>query len=268
MSTPAGWYPDPESPNEQRYWDGERWTEHRAPRSGPPAAAPVAPPPPAPVPAPGYGASGQGAAGYGTPPPGAPGHPMPGVTPAHGAGVAAPKKSRKGLWITLGVIAVVVVGGFVALVALSDSASDKIESLLPAALEANYEKQGLTVDVTKADCGDVDMKDGPFEVACTLTIAGTSRTLPATVRGTISGNTISVTSAESESNIVNEDLAISAVQQLVDKVANGVEVVSCDLPESVLVLRKGDTFTCETDSDEELEITATSGRTVEITEVR
>lgn len=27
---PAGWFPDPEGPG-QRYWDGQSWTEHRAP---------------------------------------------------------------------------------------------------------------------------------------------------------------------------------------------------------------------------------------------
>jgi hypothetical protein len=29
---PADWYPDPEQPNMLRYWDGERWTEQRAPQ--------------------------------------------------------------------------------------------------------------------------------------------------------------------------------------------------------------------------------------------
>jgi hypothetical protein len=33
----AGWYPDPEQAESLRYWDGERWTEQRAP------AAPVDP---------------------------------------------------------------------------------------------------------------------------------------------------------------------------------------------------------------------------------
>jgi len=28
-SVPAGWYPDPEGGAQRRWWDGERWTEHR-----------------------------------------------------------------------------------------------------------------------------------------------------------------------------------------------------------------------------------------------
>src|SRR5579875_1797238 len=26
---PAGWYPDPQYPGQQRYWNGQSWTEHR-----------------------------------------------------------------------------------------------------------------------------------------------------------------------------------------------------------------------------------------------
>ena len=40
MSTPAGWYDDPQNPGQQRYWDGAQWTEQRQP------AAPTAPAPP------------------------------------------------------------------------------------------------------------------------------------------------------------------------------------------------------------------------------
>lgn len=36
---PAGWYPDPQNPAAQRYWDGVQWTQHTAPG----AAAAVAP---------------------------------------------------------------------------------------------------------------------------------------------------------------------------------------------------------------------------------
>lgn len=32
---PAGWYPDPTQPDTQRYWDGDAWTEQRAPLSPP-----------------------------------------------------------------------------------------------------------------------------------------------------------------------------------------------------------------------------------------
>src|ERR1700712_5680156 len=36
MSAPAGWYPDPQhpvpgAPPQQRYWDGQAWTQHVAP---------------------------------------------------------------------------------------------------------------------------------------------------------------------------------------------------------------------------------------------
>lgn len=69
-STPAGWYPDPSNPAQQRYWDGAAWTDATAPAA--PAApqpsygAPGAPAYGAPA-APGYGAPGYGAtqAGYG-----------------------------------------------------------------------------------------------------------------------------------------------------------------------------------------------------------
>ena len=31
MSTPAGWYPDPQRAQTQRYWTGEAWSDHVAP---------------------------------------------------------------------------------------------------------------------------------------------------------------------------------------------------------------------------------------------
>lgn len=34
---PAGWYPDPQDADKQRYWDGSAWTEHTA--DGAPQAA-------------------------------------------------------------------------------------------------------------------------------------------------------------------------------------------------------------------------------------
>lgn len=34
-SPPAGWYPHPSMADTRRYWDGERWTDHIAPQTGP-----------------------------------------------------------------------------------------------------------------------------------------------------------------------------------------------------------------------------------------
>lgn len=57
-STPAGWYPDPQDPARERYWDGSAWSEATQP------AANTAPPPP---PTGAYGAPGYGAPAYGAP---------------------------------------------------------------------------------------------------------------------------------------------------------------------------------------------------------
>ena len=36
VSYPAGWYDDPQDPTQQRYWDGEVWTDQRRTQQGPP----------------------------------------------------------------------------------------------------------------------------------------------------------------------------------------------------------------------------------------
>ncbi len=99
QQTPAGWYPTPDG--QQRYWDGNRWTEHVAPGTGtttPAATAPTAATPGAP---------------YGTSTPGAThGTGIPGATPP-------PKKDGALKWvlITIGVVLVLGVGSCVAFVA-------------------------------------------------------------------------------------------------------------------------------------------------------
>ena len=37
--TPANWYPDPQRPGYQRYWDGIAWTDNRIPDPTPPGVA-------------------------------------------------------------------------------------------------------------------------------------------------------------------------------------------------------------------------------------
>jgi uncharacterized RDD family membrane protein YckC len=43
LSTPAGWYDDPNQPGQQQYWDGNAWTGQM--QSAPAAAATIPPPP-------------------------------------------------------------------------------------------------------------------------------------------------------------------------------------------------------------------------------
>ena len=54
---PPGWYPDPEHAGQQRWWNGSRWTEHRAPST--PPQQPPGPP----------GSGSQPGAAWGAPPP-------------------------------------------------------------------------------------------------------------------------------------------------------------------------------------------------------
>lgn len=41
-AAPAGWYPDPQNPGQQRYWDGSAWAAVAPPAPSAPVSAPVA----------------------------------------------------------------------------------------------------------------------------------------------------------------------------------------------------------------------------------
>lgn len=220
--TPAGWYDDPEQPGQQRYWDGNAWTEQRAPGA---ATAPPAPPMAPPVAAP-------------------------------------PKKSNKALWIILGVIGGVVLLIFIAIAAiafLGDSATDVVEENLPAALEDNYRSQGLDVTVSKTDCGSISSDDGPFTTKCTVTIDGLAEPIQATIYGTVSGNTVSVDDATSDQVILDAKLAATQAQPVIDAIDPTVSILSCTLSAPIVIVTDGMTFTCDTDSNETVTFAVENG---------
>lgn len=256
--TPAGWYDDPGQPGQQRYWDGSAWTEHRAPGAQaaptpPPAtAAPTAPPTTAaPMPPPPVGApTGTAMA----PPP---------ATPA--------KKSRKGVWIALAILGlfmflIIVAIAAVALLGRNQDATGVIEENLPAELESNFAAQSLNVSVTKVTCDKVEDK-GPFSTNCSITISGLAAPVSAVITGSVDGSTVSVTDAKSDITLMNESLAVTQTQPIVRAFAPAVTVLSCSLPEPLVVLKEGLTFTCATDSDETVTIELQGGELV-LTDVK
>ncbi|MEO6987268.1 MAG: CD225/dispanin family protein [Aquihabitans sp.] len=71
MTTPANWYPNPEDPGTERWWDGAAWTDATRPVASWPAPTPPPPNFGASGGAPGYQPPGQG---YAPPGPGYPAH--------------------------------------------------------------------------------------------------------------------------------------------------------------------------------------------------
>ena len=122
-----------------------------------PSAAPAGP-------APGQAAFGAPAPGYGAPPGGMP---PGGYTPGY-AGTPAPRKSNKtALWIILGIVALLVIGGIVAAIAIFRAAADAVDDDVDQAndlIEETAEPGDL--DVSEAmEYGDNAYLDGLWD-AC------------------------------------------------------------------------------------------------------
>lgn len=134
---PAGWYPDPQDAQQQRYWDGSTWTGHTAPSGAPPSA------PTGDAPA------------YGAPvPAGPPSWQMPAGDPT--AGAKRPWFKRKVFWIPVTIVVVLIIIG--AIVGTGSNHSNALEKAIKndgqQQLQAAASQQfpGATVDITNVHC--------------------------------------------------------------------------------------------------------------------
>ena len=201
--TPAGWYDDPEQPGQQRYWDGNAWTEHRAPGgvargTADPAAPPQPRPPrrllrpwPRPRPQPPARATAM------APPPAA----APAKTLAQGP-VDRPRRDRRSS-SSLIIVAIAAV----ALLGDSTDVTGTIEENLPAELESNFAAQGLDVDHHQGRLrrGHATTT-GPSPPSCAITIDGPRRARAGRrswARST--ANTVTVSDATSDVTILNDE---------------------------------------------------------------
>ena len=110
------------------------------------------------------------------------------------------------------------------------------------------------MSITKVECDEVDDNEGAFTTSCAVTIDGSCCAVQVEITGTIDGDTVTVSDATSDATILNDELAVKATQQIVAAVAPTVTVTSCTLPQQIVLVEEGLTFTCATDSDETVTI--------------
>ena len=123
-NVPAGWHSDPTVPGGQRWWDGEKWTDHTHPP--PPAAQPPATQPQASMPSP----------------------PAANIN-SQAQDTAAPRRNKRTAYLVGG-------GVLVLLIALAQVANDDDATPLPqanevATPEAATEEQGVTTTTATED---------------------------------------------------------------------------------------------------------------------
>ncbi|MGA4544797.1 DUF2510 domain-containing protein [Uniformispora flossi] len=170
-SIPPGWYDDPSAPGMERWWDGTQWTESSRPRAdapgvppapGGPSSGPVGPAGPAgPMGQPGFGpANGPGGlAGPGQAP----------YPPQYGSYPPAAGGSRKNRNLIIGLVALLVVGGLVAVLVFTLGGKDDKSSVATDGTLTDT-TTGVTIPFIKGWDKDTD-KDRPAhqtkdKVAC------------------------------------------------------------------------------------------------------
>ena len=180
-------------------------------------------------------------------------------------GEPAAPPSRKTLWIVLTVLSVFVVLVVVGLLgaALLDNNQDvtaTVEKNLPGELQSSYAAQGLTVSVTRVECDKVPHTQGAFTTDCNIIIAGLADPVKATITGSLNGKTVRVDDAQSDTKILNGDLAVEAAQPAVDTIDPTVKVQSCTLPSDLVIVTDGLTFTCVTDANDTVTLEIQGGK--------
>lgn len=174
MSTAQpGWYPDPQGFGTLRWFDGERWTEHRAPAPQPGQDAPTTPAQPSPA---GYGPTtygqtayaqtGYAQTGYAQPGYGYPGQPMAWQPPA--------QQGRSG-----GVKALIVVGAILGtLVLVGVVAAVAIPVFLDQRDQAERsELADLTCEDANADAVRLSLEQTPDDMVALTSVTGSTLTV-------------------------------------------------------------------------------------------
>ncbi|WP_263117871.1 Ltp family lipoprotein [Cellulomonas fimi] len=149
MSTPTpGWYPDPQTPAQLRWWDGTRWTEHSRPlpNGGPPA----------PSPGPARAQVTQAAQGSTAPSSSVPSQgPTPALAVQEDPAAKKPWFRRTWVLVTAGVVVFLVVFGAVA--GLGDSGDEAAPGGTPAASTVAEESASDRIEVP--DVGGMSLAD-------------------------------------------------------------------------------------------------------------
>jgi hypothetical protein len=260
--TNAGWYPDPTGRHQQRYYDGERWTDTAAdgqatvtdPVQAPPAAAPAPPPPPAAAPPPPAAvppppAAAPPSADDAAPPP----PPPPPVAPvASGGGTGQQPWYRRGwaIGVAAALVLVLVIGGVVLATGggddtNGDTSTETTSAEAAAAAEAADALPGLTQELSLqmdeaqdalrrevtlfnqiVDCGNAALAPTPDDIPALQACFGTIPEFEAGVAAETAAVTeLGVTLAAAEQAVAAIDAYPDAPSSMTDEAADATPTI-------------------------------------------